>query len=252
MGVQYLLNFDDVLDASFMTKSNTDNLLQGINESDSISTLGVPNGGLGNPNFTPNQTVVFDGIKMVSSGYGPATVSGPLVNDDRYYTKTEIDAKFTSLASPGGFPVAYANIIGAPVSGAQLQFITPIQVYSGTTAMAAPAQYNIAPLVGHTIVGALVTVTCMLNGPDTGFAAVMMTSATAVSPQISSGWFRSAGGGDATAGSTTSIVPVDASSSSFFYQLIGLNANSTLVSSGTTVVSGGTPVVVTLIGYFFQ
>jgi hypothetical protein len=244
--LQYLLNFDDVLTPDFMTEKNTDNLLNGINESTSVATLDVPNGGLGNNAFQTGQTVIFDGTKMVSSGAGPAPTSGPLENDDRYYTKTEIDAFFASLAAAHGFPVAYANIVGAPSPGAQLQFITPVQIYSGTTAMAAPAQYNIAPLVGHTIVGALITVTCSLSGPDGSHVAQFLVSQTLASPQIAAGWFWAGASGDAVAGTTASIVPVDAVSSSFFYQLIG-----TGLSSGATVVSGGTPVVATIIGYFF-
>jgi hypothetical protein len=251
MGQQLLLDFNTVLSPDLMTECNTTNLLTGINESNSPATLGVPNGGLGSNQFTPGQTLVFNGIEMISSGYGPIAVVGPLINDDRYYTKTEVDAFFDGLGSAGGYPVSYLNITGAPTPGVQLQFITPVQIFSGTVAQASPVQYVLSPIVGHTIVGALITVTCSLSGPDGTYVAQLLVSATAVSAQTAAGWFWAGGSGDAVGGATVAVAPVDGPSQSFFYQLIGKNSSGGTVSSGTTVVAGGTPVVVTLIGYFF-
>ena len=230
----YLLNFDDVLSESFLTLKNANALINGLNKSQANVPLMTPLGGLGNNQFTAGQTIVFDGNKMVSSGSGPAT-DAPLVNDDRYYTKAEVDAIIGSLAAGGGPPVAYANITGAPAAGVQLQFITPIQIAS-LTAATALTNFPIAPITGHTIVGALITVTNTPSEPGT--LIKFLVSQTMTSAPIDVGWYRQAGSGNANgADAVTSLVPVDPTTQSFYYQLTG-NPPGTVVA--------------TLIGYFFR
>jgi hypothetical protein len=242
----YKLDYDDVVVPEFCTPTNSNNIIDGITES-GTEQFGVKVGGLGNGTFVAGQTLVYDGTKMVSSGSPPLPASsGPLVNDDRYYTKSEIDAMFNSLASSGGLPVAYANITGAPAAGVRLSFLNaPVQVASVSSVMGSPVAFPMASYApsGTKIISSIITVTCSLDAPDHTPPAqfvVQSTAALIASSPIDAGWFMAASGDDRVAGCTGTLVPVDPTAQSFFYQLIG------------NYVTGGTPVVAKLIGFFYQ
>ena len=244
MKQRYLLDFDDVLNLSFLTPTNSCALITGLNNTGTAAgaALSVPVGGLGNTSFVQGQTLIFDGSKIISSGAPPVpATTAPLRNDDLYYTKAQIDALFASLNAPSGPPVAYSNLTGAPNPGHKFWFLnSPIQVYSGSTVMGAPVAYTVVPAVtGQTVVAALVTVTCSLSSPDSGTPALLVAQMNLSSPQIIIGEFFAAGSGDFTAGCTNSVIPVDPSAQSFYYQQIN------------NYVAGGNPIVLTLIGYIY-
>ena len=235
---RYLLDFDDILAQSFFTNANATVLIGGVNSSGTTAVFDVGVGGLGNNQFAQGQTLIFDGAKIVSSGVGPAVSTGPLENDDRYYTKSEVDAFFASLNSVGGFPVAYGNLTGVPALPLQLAFLTPTQFYSGTSVMSSPVELPMTPITGHKVVAALITVTCSLGGPNSSPPASFQVRQNLGSTPINAGYFWAAGGGDLVAGCTASVVPVDPTAQSFFYQQVG---NST---------SGA--ITATLIGVMYQ
>jgi hypothetical protein len=239
----FKLDYNDLIEEDLFTQSNSDNLINGVTDT-GTAQFGVSVGGTGNANFVPGQTIVYDGLHLVSSGSPPIPANpGALINDDRYYTKTEIDTFFASLGTVGGYAVAYANITGAPVPGVRMQFLSaPVQIVSVSAVMGSPVAFSMASYApaGTKIVAAIITVTCKLGGPDgTLNPAKFMVQQNLTSPQIDAGWFAASGGGDGVAGCTGSLVPVDPTAQSFFYQLI-----SNFVTPG--------PVVANLIGYFFQ
>lgn len=252
MSKQYLLNFDDTLVSSFMTKENTEQLIIGANDSGARTPFAVAVGGSGNNSFTPGQTLIFNGTRFVSSGYDPLPFDpSAWTNDDRYYTKAEVDDRFASLGADGGFPVAYSNLTGAPAVGLQIQFLTaPIAFFSGTTAQASRQIQSLSSIpVDRTVVAALLATSCRLQGPNSGYTAAFRVSGTISSAQLDVGWFRANGGGDDVAACTNSVVPVVASS--FYYQLTGVDPAGGADATDGTVIADG-PVTSTIIGYLYQ
>lgn len=248
MKQRYVLDYDDILNIGFMKQSNAEALLSGLNESGTTVALGVAAGGLGNTAFTAGQTLVYDGQKIVSSG-APPTPASPsvLTNDSRYYTKPQIDAFFASLATMNGpIQVDYSNLLNAPNAPVKLQFLTtPLVVFSGNTVMASEVEEAVTGASGQKVVGALLTCTASLSGPDGIPPAIMRARMNSSAAWIDVGWFQAAASGDYVANAAGSVIPVDPTAQSFKYQLVCGS-----LAPGATCVDPG-PVTLKLIGYLY-
>jgi hypothetical protein len=252
---RYILDYDDDLGVSFMAKlSNAANLINGLNQSGATVALATDLGGTGSTTtqLADGQTLIYSAAqkRLVSSGY--AAGSTALVNDTRYYTKSQIDAMFAALGSGGGPSIAWANITGAP-QVAQLAYLNTPQVVwydNGPTVNAVAQTQYVIPTGGSyeipssaNIVAVIVSATAnIVTAPDASSTPVKLTvSATQTSPTMQVAWF----GGFTTTipiGGLTSydhqsmancsVIPVDTASHSFWYQLsanFGGNASLTIV-----------------------
>lgn len=67
---RYVLDIDDVVRAGFMTKTNEEALMRGINASEGTVQLSVPFGGTNNALFNDQELIMYDAAtqKLVSSG----------------------------------------------------------------------------------------------------------------------------------------------------------------------------------------
>lgn len=74
---RYVLDVDDLVRRGFMTKANADQLLLGINESETDQNLAVIAGGTNNREFVDQELLLYDAVnkRFVSSGYTPLTIS---------------------------------------------------------------------------------------------------------------------------------------------------------------------------------
>jgi hypothetical protein len=263
---RYILDYDDVLGIGFLSKPiNAQNLIAGLNASGVVAALNTDVGGTGSTSaqLTDGETLIFDATqkKLISSGYAGGKVS--ISNDSRYYTKSQvndlfatvdsfytreqIDALFTNLASAGGPAVNYANITNAP-AGSTLTFLAaPLVVWTDTGSVAAvtPTQYMI-PTGGayeipesRTVVAALVTVT-MQTTESSSQTVQISASATAASPIIQLGWARgssiyysTAGIFFSNAGCDCAVVPVDSGTNSLYYAV-----SHAYTGSGTITIVG--------------
>ena len=253
---RYLLDIDDVLEQSLFTSANTANTLAGLTDNANGNSLGVPAGGLGNSNFSPGQTLVFDGTKMVSSGSGPITLAPNY--DGSYYTKPQIDAMFASLATPGTYSVAYANIVGG-IPALQMSFLQVADALSGaqfpTTAStiagsSTPTLYTPSWSLpaGVTLSGLLISVGATLTGPNDGFfAKFQVANNIGLAGLVDAGWFRSSGGSDEVGCETFALVPCDAHGR-FYWRLIGVSDGSGSWTEGGSVMTCAT-FAVNVVGY---
>ena len=253
---RYLLDIDDVLEQSLFTFANSTNVLNGLTAGANGTSLGVPAGGLGNVDFVPGQTIVFNGTAMVSSGAGPITLAPNY--DDRYYTKTQIDAMFASLAIPGTYSVAYANIVGG-IPALQMSFLQVADALSGpqfptTTSSIAgsstPTLYTPSWSLpaGVTLRGLLISVGATLSGPNNGFVTkFQVANNIGLTGLVDAGWFRASSGGDAVGGETFAVVPCDANGR-FYWRLIGVSTGSGSWTEGGSVMTGAT-FAVSVVGY---
>jgi hypothetical protein len=240
------LNFSDFVDPSFLTESNAANFVNGINQSGNTVPISVPNGGLGNNAFAEGQTLMFDGVRIVSSGALPQ-INTALVNDDRYYTKAQIDAMFASLSQVNGpITVDYSNVDNAPAPGVKIGWLTsPVVVFTGTTVMAGEiAQSFVVPGIS-TLVGIIVTCTATIDAPSGGQVATMRCRANDAAQWIDIGWFMAAGSGDYVAGCDQAIVPLNTDGTFRYYLTCGSMA------AGATCVDPG-PLTLTIVGYLYS
>ena len=249
MKQRLLLNGDDKLDPSFLTRQNANALMQGLSDVGPIDNpLPTVAGGLGNTEFVAGQTLVFDGRRMISSGSGP-TPSVTMTNDDRYYTKPQIDAMFAALANypnATALRVHWGNVTGAPAMGAQMQFLdVPVTVYSNNTVMADPASAPAPTLATHVAKAVMVTCTGKVSQPDMSNPAILRCRMNGTSQWIDVGWFLAGGDGDKIAGCNGTIIPVDPDTQSFDYQLVCSG-----LATGVVCVNPG-PVTLKIIGYLY-
>lgn len=213
------LDSDDVLAPGFITAPNSENLIEGLNEN-GTTPLDVNVGGLGNTTFAPDQTLVFNGKKIVSSGVSP-NVAAPTDYDDRYYTKTEMDAFFGETVD-GKKQVDWSNITNQPSLGLKLQFLAPAVVLYDPTGTVpvdnTPHVATVTGVAGQTLVAALISVSGYSDGPNNVGPSKLQVRAHGTTAWIETGWFRAAATGDSTAGGCHAVVPLDVNAQ-FDFQL---------------------------------
>jgi len=73
---RYVLDIDDVVRRGLMTRNNADELIAGLNTSETEKQVAVVVGGTNNNSFIDNELIIYDAInkRFASSGYTPQTI----------------------------------------------------------------------------------------------------------------------------------------------------------------------------------
>lgn len=114
---RYMLDVDDVLQESFFTKTNSERLIDGVNESEAETKFVTAVGGTNNDTFIDGKFLVYNATtkKITSSDTGADDVNDFPVND--YYTKDALAALFDGIVD-GKMQVSWDEISDKPTLAA--------------------------------------------------------------------------------------------------------------------------------------